>query len=799
MATLIRVDSTRRVGRLFAPSALAVGAAIATLLGVGAVPAPGDDGAARPRGPTLFLVGDSTMADKPDLGLPERGWGQLFRDLAKAPLVVDNRAVNGRSTKSFRDEGRWQAVLEALRPGDSVLVQFGHNDEKAEDPSRFAAADGEYRHNLERFVRETRARGAQPILATSVVRRRWSAAGELVDTHGDYPRVTREVAAAEGVPLLDLEQSTRTLLRGLGPEPSKALFLHFAPGEHPRLPEGKHDDTHFSETGARRVADLAAREMARLRLPVAAMLDLGRLAPPPPASSADAGDGTYRNPVLHADYSDPDVVRVGEDYWLTASSFNHVPGLPILHSRDLVNWTLAGHALPRLVPEEAFREVRHGGGVWAPAIRYHGGRFVIYYPDPDYGIYATTAADPAGPWTAPVLVLPGKGLIDPCPLWDDDGSVWLVHAWAKSRSGINNVLTLRRLRADGLSAADEGGTVVIDGGAFPGYSTLEGPKLYKRDGWYYVFAPAGGVKTGWQSVFRARDVHGPYEARIVLDQGRTEINGPHQGAWVETPSGEGFFVHFQDRDAHGRVVHLQPLAWGADGWPVVGWDPDGNGRGEPVARWRKPAGPPSPPAEPPSSDEFDGPSLGLQWQWPANPDAAWASLEDGSLRLGVQPLPAGARNLWPVPSLLLQKAPAESFVVTAEMAFAPASDGERAGLVVFGSDYAWVGVERSGGRRLLVMRAAKGAPGGGEETLEASRAAGNGPVRLRVEWRPDGACAFSAAAASGGFEPLGPPFVPAPGRWVGAKIGLFAAASSGAAAPSTSRADFAWFRVAPRF
>jgi len=292
MATLVRIDSTRRGGRLFAPSALAVGAAIATLLGVGAVAAPGDDGAARPRGPTLFLVGDSTMADKPDLGLPERGWGQLFRDLAKAPLVVDNRAVNGRSTKSFRDEGRWQAVLEALRPGDSVLVQFGHNDEKAEDPSRFAAADGEYRHNLERFVRETRARGAQPILATSVVRRRWSAAGELVDTHGDYPRVTREVAAAEGVPLLDLEQSTRALLRGLGPEPSKALFLHFAPGDHPRLPEGKHDDTHFSETGARRVADLAASEMARLRLSVAAMLDLERLVPPPPASSADAGGGT---------------------------------------------------------------------------------------------------------------------------------------------------------------------------------------------------------------------------------------------------------------------------------------------------------------------------------------------------------------------------------------------------------------------------------------------------------------------------------------------------------------------------
>jgi beta-xylosidase len=473
-----------------------------------------------------------------------------------------------------------------------------------------------------------------------------------------------------------------------------------------------------------------------------------------------------------------------------------VPGLPVLRSRDLVNWTLVGHALPRLVPEDAFRTVRHGGGVWAPAIRHHGGRFWIYYPDPDFGIYATTAVDPAGPWTPPVLVLPGKGLIDPCPLWDDDGSVWLVHAWAKSRSGINNVITLRRLRTDGMAAADEAGTVIIDGGAFPGYSTLEGPKIYKRAGYYYVFAPAGGVKTGWQSVFRARDIHGPYEDRIVLDQGRTEVNGPHQGAWVETSSGESWFVHFQDQGAYGRIVHLEPLAWGADGWPVIGWDPDGNGRGEPVARWRKPSGPPQKAAAPPASDEFDGPRLGLQWQWQANPDPTWAALEKGSLRLVAQAAPSGARNLWPVPSLLLQKVPAESFTVTTEMTFAPSRDGDRAGLVVFGSDYAWIGIEQSGGRRSAVLRVALDAPGGGEERLVASRAVGEGPVRLRVGWQPGGACQFSAAAGSELLEPLGSPFVAAPGRWVGAKVGLFAASASGAAA--AGHAAFAWFRVAPR-
>lgn len=174
--------------------------------------------------------------------------------------------MNGRSTKSFRDEGRWAAIVEALSPGDWVLIQFGHNDEKAADPTRFTAPEGEYRANLERFVRETRARGGHPVLATPIVRRRFDDRGEFVDSHGEYPRVMREVAAAEGVPLLEMEEVTRALVRSQGVEGSKALYLHFEPGEHPKLPAGLQDDTHLSELGARRVAELAAREMARLDL-----------------------------------------------------------------------------------------------------------------------------------------------------------------------------------------------------------------------------------------------------------------------------------------------------------------------------------------------------------------------------------------------------------------------------------------------------------------------------------------------------------------------------------------------------
>ena len=298
--------------------------------------------------------------------------------------------------------------------------------------------------------------------------------------------------------------------------------------------------------------------------------------------------------MLYADYSDPDAIRVGDDFWLTASSFGHVPGLPILHSRDLVNWTLVNHALPRLdhaalhglAAANHFSTPRHGAGIWAPSIRYHAGKFWIYFPDPDFGLFVTAARDPRGEWSPPALVKAGKGLIDPCPFWDEDGSGYLIHGWAKSRSGIKNRLTLHRLRADHLGIADDG-VVIIDGDHLPGWHTIEGPKLYRRDGFYYVFAPAGGVADGYQAVFRAQSLYGPFENRIVLVRGRTNVNGPHQGAWVDSPDGSDWFLHFQELPAYGRVVHLQPMRW-HDGWPVMGADIDGDGIGEPVATAAKP-------------------------------------------------------------------------------------------------------------------------------------------------------------------------------------------------------------------
>lgn len=471
---------------------------------------------------------------------------------------------------------------------------------------------------------------------------------------------------------------------------------------------------------------------------------------PAPPWMADLGDGRYQNPILHADYSDPDVIRVGDTYYMTSSSFSNVPGLPLLESKDMVNWELVGHALPRLVPHQAFATHQPGKGVWAPSLRHHAGKFWIFYPDPDTGVYVITADRFAGPWSAPHLLLPGMGIIDPTPLWDDDGKAWLMHAWAKSRAGFNNVLTLRQMAPDGRSLLDASGAVVIDGNKLPGYRTLEGPKFYKHDGYYYVFAPAGGVEEGWQSVFRARRIEGPYEDRIVLSQGDTPVNGPHQGAWVRAADGRDWFFHFQDKRAYGRVVHLQPMRWEA-GWPVMG------DAGKPVAVHAKPvAGFAA--RTPATSDEFSSPTLGLQWQWNANRDPSWYALEAGRLRLFANP------------SVLSQKLPAPQFVVDTKVALH--GEGE-AGMALIGAKSAWIGLRGNE----LVMN---------DETILAGV---TGAVYLRMDMSAGGIAQFSYSLDGLVFTPAGTPFTATMGRWVGAQIGLL---SRG---PAPSYADVDYFRV----
>jgi beta-xylosidase len=531
--------------------------------------------------------------------------------------------------------------------------------------------------------------------------------------------------------------------------------------------------------------------------------------------SPDLGNGTYRNPILFADYSDPDVVRVGEDYWLTSSSFSHVPALPILHSRDLVSWTIVNHALPALEYADAaghslaahFSTPQHGAGIWAPSLRFHAGRFYIFFPDPDYGIYVTTASDPREKWSAPVLVKGGRGLIDPCPLWDDDGRVYLVHGWARSRSGKNNLLTINELSADATRVLDGEGTVVIDENtAGRGFTTLEGPKFYKHAGDYWIFAPVGGVTGGTQAVYRAKNVRGPYTPRIALAQGGTPVNGPHQGGWVDTPAGENWFVHFQDRGPFGRVVHLEPMTWGADGWPRMGTGAaSGAECGEPVLVHRKPALKVAAPAVPATSDEFDSPVAGLQWQWQANPRAEWSSLtaRRGFLRLAAVSRAADA-SLYDAPNLRLQKFTGPAFTATTAIDASTLGETSEAGLIVFGYGFSWIGVRRDAqGLRLVQVvdtghvPLPAGQPASTNTHSETTRALTAPNIQLRVTVNADARCSFAFSEDGEHFVSVGSSeaFQATVGRWVGAKVGLFASAVAGAKNPG--HADFDWFHVAP--
>ncbi|MCG2583820.1 glycoside hydrolase 43 family protein [Massilia sp. TS11] len=510
-----------------------------------------------------------------------------------------------------------------------------------------------------------------------------------------------------------------------------------------------------------------------------------------PPWQADLGDGRYQNPVLHADYSDPDAIRVGDRYYMTASSFNSVPGLPLLVSRDLVNWELVGHALARLVPEAHFATPRYGDGVWAPCLRYHDGQFWIFYPDPDFGVYVITARDFSGPWSAPHLLLPGKGIIDPTPLWDADGKAYLLHGWAKSRAGFNNRLTLRAMAPDASRLLDDAGQTVIDGDQLPGYRTLEGPKFYQADGYYYVFAPAGGVEEGWQAVFRSRSVRGPYAVRTVMDQGRTPVNGPHQGAWVRAADGQDWFLHFQDKQAYGRVVHLQPMRW-EDGWPLIGEPGPRAGTGQPVLSYRKPlAG--AAPAMPPTSDDFSAPRLGPQWQWNANPQPGWASLSPGRLRLHTVPAPDSAEHLRSAPGILSQKLPAPAFVADTRIQWNQPQEGDRAGLILNAMQYAWLGLRQRAGHTELVYTTCTPAALRCKESNQVLLADAPTSLHLRVQMEDGARARFAYSLDGQQYTAAGPVFTPSKGRWVGAQLGLFSIGLQAGAAASSL--DVAYFRL----
>jgi beta-xylosidase len=550
--------------------------------------------------------------------------------------------------------------------------------------------------------------------------------------------------------------------------------------------------------------------------------------------TSDRGDGTYTNPIVFADFSDPDVIRVGDTYYMTASSFNYTPGLPILISRDLVNWRLVNYALENL-PGERFRVPRPSEGVWAPSIRYEKGWFRIYYGMPDEGIYMVRTQDPLGKWEEPVCVLPGKGLIDPCPYRAADGRNYIVHGYAKSRIGFKSHLGLFEMNADGTKAISED-HILYDGLATQ--PTIEGPKVYERGGYIYILAPAGGVKTGWQTALRSRDIHGPFEEKIVMQQKDSPINGPHQGGLVDTPEGASYFLHFQDRGLYGRILHLQPVQWLED-WPVMGENVQ-DLCGQPVMSGRIPGrqaadgsaadgtGPATGEGNGTggafsertaelrgvltASDDFAGEALSLQWQWTGNHRDDFYSLteREGALRLFAQN-PSGEERapLWRQSNVLTQKLLCPYLRATVHMDPSGLRTQERAGMIMMGGKYAYLAVRRSGeGFEILLAEAFEDAdgqirerekvlaqlPGTVTDVIFGMELADTEQEALPYGY---GKPAFGMFYQLPGqpVMPVETEFFPSDHTWVGAKPGIFACSEAADAEGSCGYADFRAYTV----
>ena len=567
--------------------------------------------------------------------------------------------------------------------------------------------------------------------------------------------------------------------------------------------------------------------LASLALSVAAMAQSGYKSQ---VWSPDNGDGTFTNPVINADYSDPDVCvgASGEDFYLTASSFSHVPGLPILHSKDLVNWQIVNHAIKALPPYDRYNVPQHGNGVWAPSIRYNQNNqlYYIYWGDPDLGVFVTTAKDPEGEWTEPKCIISGKGMIDTCPLWDEDGRCYLVNGWANSRCQFNSVLTVREMTPDGMQAISD--PVIVFDGNGTNDRTSEGPKFYKRDGWYWIMNPAGGVPIGHQLAMRSRSPFGPYESKTVLAQGDTNINGPHQGGWVHLKSGEDWFLHFQDKEAYGRVVWLEPVKW-VDGWPTMG-EKVGKVKaygklekycGQPVLTYKKPKVnvPVNVPVNPVESDEFNTTVLGKQWQWNANYDQTYGMPTPyGYYRVFCHRQSADYKNMWEAGNLLLQKTPADNFTATAKVEVTAKDEDQYGGITVFGMDYSALVLRRVGDEFQLQQITCKKADKGGAEDVKVLKTFKPSSadkvdyqpalhrqmyLRLSVKYiggkNSDGTnkheahVQFAYSEDGKRFHDCGDVFTMRQGKWVGAKVGILAAEKAGKKVRGWVDVD--WFRI----
>lgn len=489
----------------------------------------------------------------------------------------------------------------------------------------------------------------------------------------------------------------------------------------------------------------------------------------------------YKNPVIQADYSDPDVIRVGGDFFMVASSFNYTPCVPVLHSKNLVEWRLVNYVSDK-IPFEGYDKVMHGKGAWAPSIRYHAGKYYCLVPFPDEGIFVSETDDPFGKWSPLRPLLEGKGYEDPCPVWDN-GRCYVVIAFAKSRAGFNSELAVFETD-ERLTKCARSYKKIFDG--HDTCPNIEGPKFLKRGGYYYISAPCGGVSAGWQVALRSKSIYGPYESKVILLQGDSDINGPHQGALVDLyDRGERWaFVHFQDMGAYGRVVHLQPVTW-INGWPLCGQLHDNNLPGTPVAEGDFPVDTDTDFTIDPT-DEFDGDRLSLIWQTPANKADGWYEMKKG---LKLNCVPYNTDSLGDMPQLFLQKVPYLNFSVKTKCRLNLLNDGDETGFVMFGKTYAYICVVRKNGQNFLEIR--KGSIGGGaDETLCQSQPYDEPYVTFQLSARYEERHRLTYRFTFGGSA-FTHKFYAERGVWTGAKMGIYAKSEN----VSGGSATFKFFRV----
>lgn len=476
----------------------------------------------------------------------------------------------------------------------------------------------------------------------------------------------------------------------------------------------------------------------------------------------DLGDGTFANPVLFTDYSDPDVIRVGNKYYMTGSEF-HYMGMQILESDDMVNWRIIGQVYDK-IDQEMFRDMKgYGNGTWAPSLRYHDGRFYIYVCMPITGLYMTSSEKPEGPWEPLYHVKDINGWEDPCPLWDENGNAYL----GRGRVGAGAII-VHRMSPDGKTLLDDG-RVVYEG------PVAEGTKFHLRDGYYYLSIPEGGVGSGWQMVLRSKDIYGPYEGKRVLETGSTNVNGPHQGALVDTPEGEWWFYHFQDRVPQGRVVHLQPVSWPKGDFPTIGKDYDGNGIGEPMKIVNKPnTGKKRKPSHPQTDDKFQGGNLGLQWQVNHNPIPGCISVTDRKGMLAIKATKAD--QISNAHNTLTQKTMGYKGMATVMVDYSDIHFGQRMGMACLGSNMVGVGVEKvnENGKEVMRLYFEKNGDSHTVQGLDTQK------QRIWFRLKIDGIHnkhQFSYSTDGKRFNPVGQEFEEYNSGWKGSRIGLYSYSS----------------------